>query len=227
MFALATVRLADASVIGRADRQDGPATAKVGQASVQAILTSLECSAVGIASRIALGWGEPGSDEVPLHYNAQVQHYMLLVGAMVCDIAVFIGGSDFRIYTVEADKEIAGALVEQERVFWEAVQSGQPPPPANIRDAVRRWGKLDAPGRVEAGANELDAIDMLRAMREQAADLLTQREAATKIIMQALGENGDTLVDANGTPLASWRLDSGRKAYSVAARDPQRRFLLR
>lgn len=183
----------------------------------------LECK----TSRLPIGWGESGTDEIPVHYAAQVHHYMILGGFEVADVAVLIGGSDFRIYTVEANPAIATMLIEQERLFWEMLQRGQAPEPANMRDAVRRWGRLDTVGRVEAGPDELEAIARLRWLRDQKRDFEADEEALKTKIMTALGDTGDALVDERGITLATWRIDNGRKAYSVEARDPARRFLLK
>lgn len=183
----------------------------------------LECK----TTRMPFGWGEPGTDEIPLHYAAQVHHYLTVTGNEVCDIAVLIGGSDFRIYTVEADHTIAELLIEQQRVFWERVQRGEPPDPINTRDAVRRWGTFGGAGRVEAGEAQLDAVETLRTLHRQKSAREALEEQAKTVIMQALGEDGDTLVGSDGTALVTWKLDSGRKEYTVAAREPARRFLLK
>ena len=183
----------------------------------------LECK----TARFARGWGEPGSDEIPLHYAVQVHHYMIVAEARVCDIAVLIGGSDFRIYTVEADRDIAEILIAQQRDFWNRVREGEPPDPINVEDAVRRWGAFDVAGKVEAGDVERAAVYELRSCKTIRDDLAQREDAAKTIVLRALADQGDALVDDLGNVLATWRLDNGRKAYSVAAREPARRFLLK
>jgi hypothetical protein len=42
-----------------------------------------------------------------------------------------------------------------------------------------------------------------------------------------LGERGSSLVAPSGLLLATWKLDRGRKAYTVEAREPSRRFLVK
>jgi putative phage-type endonuclease len=178
-------------------------------------------------ARDGRGWGEPGSDEIPLHYLVQVHHYLIVSGAEIADLAVLIGGSDFRIYQIHADAAIAEQLVEREAEFWRQVERREPPDPVNLHDAVSRWGRLLIEGAVEADQFEIDAIESLRRFREQRKALDEAEENAKLIVMQALGENGDTLVDANGTRLATWALDKGRKGYTVEAKEPSRRFLLK
>jgi predicted phage-related endonuclease len=172
------------------------------------------------------GWGEPGTDEIPLMHLVQVHHNLIVSGTRVADLAVLIRGSDFRIYEVRPDDAIARQLIQREAEFWHHVERREPPDPVNVHDAARRWGQALIEGAVEADQFELDAIETLRRIREERKILDEAEEQAKVAIMSALA-NGDSLVDASGQLLCTWKLDAGRKAYSVAAREPQRRFLLK
>ena len=85
----------------------------------------LECKTAG--AFMAGHWGEPGTDEVPMHYLIQCQHYLGITGAPWIDLAVLIGGRDYRPYTVLRDDELIEMLFEREREFWNNVQAGIPP----------------------------------------------------------------------------------------------------
>ena len=183
----------------------------------------LECK----TARSAHGWGEPGTHEIPLQYFVQVHHYLIVSGAQIADLAVLIGGNDFRIYEVHADAEVARELVGREHQFWWRVANRDPPGPSNLRDALHRWGHLAAAGTVVASEAELLAVEQLHQIGSQLKELAAAAEKARVLLMQALGENGDHLVDEAGSVLATWKLDKGRKGYKVEARDPQRRFLLK
>ena len=93
-------------------------------------------------ARSADGWGKPGTEEVPHHYLIQVQHYLAVTGFDVADIAVLIGGSDFRIFEVPADPELQTMIIEGELDFWRMVQTGQPPEPdfdrTDVHELMRR-----------------------------------------------------------------------------------------
>ncbi len=78
-------------------------------------------------ARNAYGWGEPGSDAIPQHYLLQVQHYLIVAELPVADVAVLIGGCEYRQYEVPADPELQEMLIEGEREFWRAVEAGTPP----------------------------------------------------------------------------------------------------
>ena len=87
----------------------------------------------------------------------------------------------------------------------------------------------------------MDAVDALRRTKDKIAALEADEEAAKAVIMTAMGEH-DTLIDAAGKPLATWRLASPAKRLdgkALAAAHPNihaaflregdasRRFLLK
>lgn len=152
-------------------------------------------------------WGEPGSDEVPLAYLLQVQHYMTVTPFRVTDIAVLIGSSDFRIYTVEADRELQEMLIEAEAEFWHRVQVNDPPPPVDLQDTKRRYGSLSVKGSVLAREEDLTTLERLRETRQLLAELSESEDEAKARLMKVLGEAGDVLVHpTTGKPLATWKL---------------------
>lgn len=54
-------------------------------------------------SRDAEGWGEEGTDAIPVWYRSQCQWYMDVTGARRCYVAVLIAGSEYREYVVDYD----------------------------------------------------------------------------------------------------------------------------
>jgi putative phage-type endonuclease len=178
-------------------------------------------------TRDSRGWGEPGTDEIPQHYLVQTHHYMACTTAEVCHVAVLIGGQDFRLYQVDRDAEIQQRVIEGEAEFWEWVKQGVPPPPSTLEDAMRRWGRFDARGYKVAGPEEIDAVAVLRAAHQQKAVLEELEERAKLVVMSAMGETGQSLVHPDGELLVTWKLDNGRKGYSVAPREPSRRLLVK
>ena len=80
-------------------------------------------------ARTDTDWGKSGTDEVPHHYLLQVQHYLAVTGLEVADIAVLIGGNDFRVYEVPADLDLQEMIVDGEQEFWKLVEANTPPPP--------------------------------------------------------------------------------------------------
>lgn len=80
-----------------------------------------------VGSRMAGEWGDEGTDEAPAHYLCQVHHQMLAAGANAADLAVLIGGQDFRVYTVHRDAEMDSILVPRLAEFWARVERHDAP----------------------------------------------------------------------------------------------------
>lgn len=95
----------------------------------------LECK----TSRSRIGWGDPGTAEIPVYYLCQVQHCMMVSRLRRADVAVLFGDFEFGIYPIEADQEFQDLLAEQEATFWRCVQKRIPPDPITHSDLKRRW----------------------------------------------------------------------------------------
>lgn len=95
----------------------------------------LECKTAGINQRHA--WGD-GPDDVPDYYRTQVAWCMAVTGLRRWDLAVLIGGQDFRVYTLTRDLELETALIERCRAFWLDHVAKQEPPELDASDATRR-----------------------------------------------------------------------------------------
>lgn len=191
-------------------------------------------------ARTADGWGEPGTGEIPQDYVLQTQHEMFVTGLEVADVAVLIGGSDFRLYVVEADRDLQTMLIDQEREFWARVQASNPPAPVNREDVKRRWrissgAKVEATPELREFAAELSKLKYMKAHVEQAID------DRTAVIQEHMADAAE-LTNEDGDVLATWknvkaspRFDLDRfkseqpelwKQYLREAA-PQRRFLLK
>lgn len=89
--------------------------------------------------RTAHFWGEPGSDAVPPQYYIQCAVYMAICGAEAWDLAVLIGGQDYRVYTIERDSETEAWLVDSALRFWRSHVLAGVPPPVDGRAATARF----------------------------------------------------------------------------------------
>lgn len=73
-------------------------------------------------------WGDSGTDEVPTQYAVQVAWSMHCLGLDAWDLAVLIGGRDFRLYHLRRDRALEDELVaEVERFYQESVLGGAEP----------------------------------------------------------------------------------------------------
>ncbi len=106
------------------------------------------------------------------------------------------------------------------------------------------WRATDAPAgraRVKASIEVLAAVEALRAVRAQLAELDAREEEAKRIILGAMGEC-DTLVDDEGNILATWKASKPAQRFDakalqaahpdlyakfLRAGEPSRRFILK
>ncbi|MBU2741630.1 YqaJ viral recombinase family nuclease [Acidithiobacillus albertensis] len=81
----------------------------------------LEIKTAGLRSQ---GQWEEG---VPLAYQIQVLHQLAVTGKSWADVAVLIGGQEFRIYRIEREETRITQLLELEKTFWNHVDRNTPP----------------------------------------------------------------------------------------------------
>ncbi len=72
---------------------------------------------------------------VPIAYQCQVLHQLAVTGHAWADVAVLIGGQDFRIYRIERDDNKIADLIARESKFWRRVTEDQQPEPDGSDDA--------------------------------------------------------------------------------------------
>lgn len=124
----------------------------------------LECKTAGFMQRDT--WGPDGSDEVPERYLLQCQHALAVTGNVLCDLAVLIGGQDFRVYPLPRDESIIDNLITLEVQFWERLQSGHEP----ALDMGRPEYTWNLMRRLFPGTNgetitlSVDAVDLHRSL---------------------------------------------------------------
>ncbi|WP_134667892.1 YqaJ viral recombinase family protein [Amycolatopsis sp. CFH S0078] len=120
------------------------------------------------------GWGEPGTDEIPVYYRTQCLWYLDVFGLDVCHVAVLISGSDYREYVVEYSADEVRIMLDAAREFLGTLERNERPD-IDAHDAtyqvVREMHpeiddvKVDVPGHI--AMPYLDAYD---AYREAAED---------------------------------------------------------
>lgn len=83
-------------------------------------------------------WGEAGTDEIPRHYAMQVQHYMMLTGISICDVAVLFGGNELVIYTVYVNDKWQSYVRNELLKWWESYVDTDTPPPTTTYGDVQQ-----------------------------------------------------------------------------------------
>jgi len=172
-----------------------------------------------LAERPGDEWGEEGTDQVPAHYFAQVQHYMMLTGAEVTDVAVLVRGAQLRHYEVPADREFQEALLVEEAALWRDVQAGTPPPPdgsADARNALRRLYPHVEVESIEATPEVDQVLREYLLAKAQANDAAKHVEALQQQLQAYMG-NAGKLIGASGT--ATWSERAGATKWKEVAKE--------
>lgn len=74
------------------------------------------------------GWGESGTDEIPVYYRAQALWQLDTFGFERATVAVFIGGSaDYREYVVEQDPADIAVMRAKALAFLASIEGGARP----------------------------------------------------------------------------------------------------
>ena len=149
-------------------------------------------------------WGEPGTDQVPPLYLVQCAWYMAITECRSADLAVLIGNSDFRVYTIERDLELEGLIMSHAQHFWhEHVLGKKPPKPISVQDASILFPK-EAPNS-SVLANE-EILQSISAYRKACTKSQTLSEECEKLKLEILNYMGHAeKLTLGSKTLATWK----------------------
>lgn len=159
-------------------------------------------------------WGEPGTDEVPEDYLFQVMHQMIVVRAMVCDLAALKADDNFHVYTIEHDPELAGLIVEGLAEFWRRVENREPPEPTCVEDVEKLYRRSKAEG-IEASPAIIQALDELRQVKNAMKPLTAQEKRLKDEIKMYLAEKDTLLV--GGEAVVTWKTSKDSTRFDANA----------
>ena len=182
------------------------------QAGTRAIV---EAKLVG--NRQAQRWGDTDTLNMPQEYLLQVHHYL------TCDdklapyaLVLAMIGTELRVYTVPRDQEISEMLIENEAQFWQQVQSDTPPEPSvRLGDSYGLLYRLSNGTKIVAPEPMRRHIEMIRALNETSAEIDLELINAKQSIMGFMQDH-ETLIDVDGSELASWRTQKAASRINVA-----------
>lgn len=97
----------------------------------------LECKQRGQYDTDA--WGDSGTDEVPNTVAVQCHWGMVCTGMKAWDVAVLLGGNDYREFTLHYDEAIAQELVRRVREFWHQFVLAKVHPPFTGAESDHRF----------------------------------------------------------------------------------------
>ena len=72
-------------------------------------------------------WGDPGTDQIPPYYVAQVRWEMHVMGVSTAYVPVLFNGRTYREYIVKQDDVDVALMVREAEAFWQRIVDGDPP----------------------------------------------------------------------------------------------------
>ena len=156
-------------------------------------------------------WGEEGTNQIPESYLYQVAYYAAITGAIRVDIAVLIGGQDFRIYRYDKDEAMENKLLMVAKKFWNNhVMVGDPPKPKNDKDVAKLYPKANGL-EVRADDTILEKVCVLQDLKAREKTLVEEIKDLQLCIKDYM-QDGELLVGAEGKCYATWKNSEGRQS---------------
>lgn len=170
-------------------------------------------------------WGEPGTDQVPVHIAAQVQIQMACLGMQRCDVAVLWKSLDqFAAFTVLRDDAVIEHIIRECGAWYAKHVTGGSMPDLDGGNAAAAYlrqrypsnnGAMVTPTEAQAAlVAEYRAAKTLERARRDAAGVLRQR-----LILEIAEHDGFTLQDGGWV---SFRADKrGRRSLRMSGQEDE------
>lgn len=167
------------------------------------------------------GWGEPGSEDIPIDYYLQTQHYMMVAVALdlipaadpLCDIFVSITGEAIQCYTITGNKELWAAMLTKYADFWRHVTDLTPPDNLDVFEQV----DLLPPSVNASKCAEpyiVERVDDMRKMLQKLSDLEEIIKGRKAELTLFAGEC-DTVLNADGSTLYTCKTSKPRQTVDA------------
>ena len=162
----------------------------------------LECKTAGFTK--AKEWGDLGTEQIPELYLIQVAYYAAMCDVHKVDIAVLIGGQDFRIYTYERNKELEDKIIKIGINFWSNhIEKRVPPKCVNTRDTFHLFPQSNYQ-EIVAESNIMEKLEQLKSLKKEENRIADTIEKL-KTDIQEFMRDYDVLIDNNGNVIATWK----------------------
>lgn len=149
------------------------------------------------------GWGEAGTEEVPIHYLAQVMHGMMVRGSRKAVLAAMVGLDSMVFYPIKRDEEMIADMRRVFLRFWnENVLANIAPTAMSMGDLKALYptsNSMSVKAEHPTGSQAL----RLRAIKGQIDALELEAEFLEFEVKLAMKENEKLLVD--GRAVFSWK----------------------
>jgi putative phage-type endonuclease len=172
----------------------------------------LECKTAGFTK--AKEWGDSGTDQIPESYLVQVAYYAAICDVPKVDIAVLIGGQDFRIYTYNKNKDLEDKIIKIGVNFWNNhIEKRIPPKCVNTRDTFNLFPQSHH-HEIVAESNIMEKLEQLKAAKEEESKIADTIEKL-KTDIQEFMRDYDVLIDNQGNVIATWKNTAPRSFFDA------------
>ncbi len=183
----------------------------------------------GVEAKTAVYAGaKKWDDEVPIYYQAQAQHQMLVMGWDWVDFPVLKSGVEFEIHRVLRDEKVIRDIEAAVDRFWEQVQKGIAPE-ADGHEVTSKalaafYGSSDPDSVIECDPAVLDIVRKLEAVKEHIKDSEGEKAFYENQLKALIGSHEIALIE--GKKAFSWKvsertsidIDGFRKAFPRASK---------
>lgn len=172
----------------------------------------LECKTAGFTK--AKEWGDLGTDQIPESYLIQVAYYAAICNVSKIDIAVLIGGQDFRIYTYLKNNNLEDKLIKIACNFWyNHVEKKIAPKCVNTKDTFNLFPQSNNK-EIIAKEGILAKLEELKKARLSEEEIQKTIERL-KVEIQEFMQDYDVLIDENGNIIATWKNTAPRTCFDL------------
>ena len=159
-------------------------------------------------------WGEQGTDQIPATYLYQAAYYAAVCNVEKVDIAVLIGGQDFRIYQYKKNSDFEYKLIQAAGAFWNNyVVKGIAPEPSNEEYVDTLYPRSNGHS-IKADEELIQATQELKNLKEQEKELARLKLDKENQIKVSMGEY-ESLVTQNGEVIVTWKSDRSRQVLDA------------
>jgi len=168
-------------------------------------------------------WGEQYTDDVPIYYNAQAQHGMMVRCSQETIFPVLIGVDDFRLYHVKRDDEVITYLRQAEIEMWDRIQRLDAPPAKTVSD-IERLFPWDHGSVIQASVEVRDAYLELKDLKKRLKLIesdIGEQESLIKLFLgehQVLQFGADKLLTWKSQNTDRFDINTFRAAHPVIAK---------
>lgn len=144
----------------------------------------------GVLEIKTAGWrmADDWADSVPVYYQTQVAHYLSVTNRPFADVAVLIGGQDYREFRVMRDAEDEAAVVAAVDEFWGRVERRDPPDVMGGDSPILTEVHAKSDGEIQPSP-DCPELDVWLAAKES-ADAAKERLAnATALLKGRIGDS--------------------------------------